>query len=424
MTAGTYQAQPCFGSLDVVNLYGSIPLEGQVNVFDTAADFIEDRKQCTIFRDTDKLDIVTLLRLATCSDTVIINDNCYKQRRGLAMGNNLSPFLAIVFMHHIEGLIQERCVQDGFTIYLWVRYIDDIFLVANAPLERALDIANDLVPEVKFTLENSSDRELPFLDTTVRFNEQAMSFSTSLYVKPSHSGHILPFNSSVPLLRKIGTMKTERLRALRNCSSGEGVAPALQVLAGKFVANGYPRELVHKHIYSNGTKTNRRNRSNIDGKPVVYMRLPFLSAVAEQQFRAAIRRVNLPVHIRPIFISEAPLSVQLSKRQTVNCGPKCVCSNRRLCNRKNVVYKVWCKLCNQFYIGETGRTLRTRVKEHLTQASSNVYRHFSMTHGCAPTLNNIHFISCGGGFFDAAHRKAFEAQLITTDGPQMNVQLA
>ncbi len=43
------------------------------------------------------------------------------------------------------------------------------------------------------------------------------------------------------------------------------------------------------------------------------------------------------------------------------------------CLSKNVVYRISCLHCDLVYIGETGRTIGSRVKEHLKMREQTVY---------------------------------------------------
>lgn len=46
---------------------------------------------------------------------------------------------------------------------------------------------------------------------------------------------------------------------------------------------------------------------------------------------------------------------------------------------KSGVYKIKCPICNKIYIGKTTRTLNIRLKEHLKQNTSMVYKHITET---------------------------------------------
>ena len=64
---------------------------------------------------------------------------------------------------------------------------------------------------------------------------------------------------------------------------------------------------------------------------------------------------------------------------------------------KNVIYCITCTLCNKLYIGETGRRLGDRFREHLRDVEKNdkdaskpVARHFNL-----PNHSKKHMAICG-----------------------------
>ena len=67
------------------------------------------------------------------------------------------------------------------------------------------------------------------------------------------------------------------------------------------------------------------------------------------------------------------------------------------CISANVIYCITCTLCKKLYIGETGRRLGERFREHLRDvekddqnASKPVARHFNL-----PNYSNQHMVVCG-----------------------------
>ena len=69
-----------------------------------------------------------LLRLCISSDTILINGRGYNQNCGMAMGNNLSPTLSIIYMNEVDELILKKSVGR----VLLKRFIDDILAVSKS----------------------------------------------------------------------------------------------------------------------------------------------------------------------------------------------------------------------------------------------------------------------------------------------------
>jgi hypothetical protein len=69
-----------------------------------------------------------------------------------------------------------------------------------------------------------------------------------------------------------------------------------------------------------------------------------------------------------------------------NCPEGCetckISSKQNRCLKKNVVYNIICSACGTVYIGETGRTIGSRVKEHLTMRKQTVYKHLESHNKC------------------------------------------
>lgn len=93
------------------------------------------------------------------------------------------------------------------------------------------------------------------------------------------------------------------------------------------------------------------------------------------------------------------------------------------CQSKNLIYTIICDDgCNQFYIGETGTTLRTRIRVHKQQIRDPEYRKIKLSE---------HIDVCGRGQFkvfpfyklfteSATERREKEKQFIQTLKPSLN----
>ena len=90
-------------------------------------------------------------------------------------------------------------------------------------------------------------------------------------------------------------------------------------------------------------KMKRKMRTNPWQQPLI----PYIKGLSE-----AVRRI-LQKYIRTAFKTTNTLGCMLTKVKDPTPHNK----------RPGVIYKIRCE-CGHFYIGETGRTLNTRLKEH------------------------------------------------------------
>ena len=74
------------------------------------------------------------------------------------------------------------------------------------------------------------------------------------------------------------------------------------------------------------------------------------------------------------------------------------------------------------YIGESHRTLLTRIKEHHKSSSSQYHDHFIKKHHMALEMTMTSFKILQGGFSNTLQRKAAETKLINIMKPSINIQ--
>ncbi len=374
-----------FCSLDVCNLYGSIPLddlnENTPSVFTVAKRFFFEHKKHCELRTLKDEDFETLIRLFLTSDSVLIDGESYKQKSGLAMGNNLAPSLAIICMNKLDSLIVSKA--EGQVILK--RFMDDYFaflLSACLSAQSLLMMANSLNDKIKFTLETPYNNELPFLDTLVSFDPKLKAFFTKLYIKPIHSRSIMPWDSHGSISSKQAILIGETKRAIACSMDSRGVKESLSKVKEIFLANGYPNKFVDSVIKN--TKNNRQHKqTKMDSDKLIYIKLPYINEDYKRRVTSVIRHSGI-INIKACFVNGKPLSQVFSApKGQMNCPNKCeTCKSTKKSNqcwKKNVVYKINCSHCDNLYIGKTGRTIGSHIKEHLSMDKQTVFKHI-MSH--------------------------------------------
>ena len=103
----------------------------------------------------------------------------YEQKEGAAMGSPLSPVLANIFIEMFE---EEAIDSAAHKPSLWVRYVDDTFVIwpyDRGKLQDFLSHLNNRQESIKFTMEEENAGSIPFLDVLVK--RSGNHLTTSVY---------------------------------------------------------------------------------------------------------------------------------------------------------------------------------------------------------------------------------------------------
>ncbi|CAF4271436.1 unnamed protein product, partial [Adineta steineri] len=190
---------------------------------------------------------ITLMKLAeTVLDTnsFVYEGKYYKQIRGGAMGSPFTMTLANIYMLKWEqSLIQHQKAHNE----LYGRYIDDVFMTTNLPLNQInilLDQVNNADENINITRSVGSTAE--FLDVSVFNNEGQLK--TTVFHKPAAAPYILPFLSDHPHHVHRNTIKGALYRAVRLCSHVKDFDEERLHIELTLLLNGYPPKFISYHF--------------------------------------------------------------------------------------------------------------------------------------------------------------------------------
>ncbi|XP_065176010.1 uncharacterized protein LOC135805799 [Sycon ciliatum] len=379
-------------TMDVVALYPSIPIaEGVEAVARVLQQHIESV-------DTFGLSVEQIEELLTFvlrSNYFRFGEKVYHQREGIAMGNNLAPPFAIIFMHDLETSL---LLNSPGAPVLYKRYIDDIIMLwtlGAALLRQLIAYFNTANASIKFTYQSSEETgSVDFMDTTIHVSsEGAISFE--LFRKACHSGLVSDFNSCVPQQQKLAIASSEFLRAARLSSDPAARQRSEQKVIDTLKFNNFP----DKVIATAHERARRPAKQKKDYRST--LKLPFKTDAIHYRVHRLLNKYNLNVQI---IYKNARLSNSVTKssltgpccRKWVDPAaprrrgrPKAACvacqSSEVECTRRNVVYRLTCK-CSEKYVGETGRSVATRTKEHNDNSRNKTSgkalgEHYRLHHG-------------------------------------------
>ncbi|CAJ0964739.1 unnamed protein product [Ranitomeya imitator] len=140
------------------------------------------------------------VQIALNSGNNCLDGSFYIQKRGTAMGSNMAPPYANIFIE--EKHVYTNELFQKYAIY-WKRLIDDVFLIWNgdeSSLTEFYSGINSQIPGLTFTI-HLDKYKMNFLDTMVTLKDDG-SLDIDLYIKPTDKNSILHFSSCHPLLVK------------------------------------------------------------------------------------------------------------------------------------------------------------------------------------------------------------------------------
>ncbi|XP_075440576.1 protein-L-isoaspartate O-methyltransferase domain-containing protein 1 isoform X1 [Ascaphus truei] len=220
-------------TLDVTSLYTNIPhREG----LDAIRSKLSNR---TITTGPPSEFLLLLMEIILNKNFFRFERTYYLQLSGTAMGSNMAPSYANLYMDMYE---QTHILYDApyaQHIQKYVRYIDDIFILWSGDtteLNIFVEHLNSFPSKIRFTL-CYSELEIPFLDTMVY--KKGGTLATRLYQKATDKNTLLHASSHQPVPLKKGLPYSQLLRVKRITSDPGKVDVALMTMATRFLERGY-----------------------------------------------------------------------------------------------------------------------------------------------------------------------------------------
>ena len=226
-------------TLDVTSLYTNIPNREGIMAADRALN--EFRKGSGLKPSNNSL--IKLLRLVLGRNNFTFNGKHFLQIKGTAIGTKVAPGFANNYVAWFERMFVYLFHKQPL---IWLRFIDDIFLVwthGEEALQEFVAFLNSRVESMNFTVEWSHE-SVNFLDTKVK--KEGTKLVTDLYCKPTDSHSYLQYDSAHPQRCKDSIPYSQFLRVRRICSSMIDFDQHVLTLTLHFLRRGYPMKLLEE----------------------------------------------------------------------------------------------------------------------------------------------------------------------------------
>ena len=346
-------------SLDIVNLYTNIPVEEVKSI-------LEKRLvKCKKVSKKEIKEIMKLVAIVLKQNYFTYKDKYYICDKGVAMGGPLSGTLAQIYLSDFEET-KIMCKNNPYfkMIVKYFRMVDDTFFIIRGTERignKFVNYLNSLNQNIQFTVEFMLNKILNYLDLTIFINE-VNELALKIYRKPTTTDILIPFSSNHPRQHKYAAIRSLAYRAFAIPMAEKDLQHEINVIHYLAYKNGFPAFIANKIIEQQKAMHEKRKNNQI--VPETSKR-KFIPITYFNHTSNDIGRIFEKWGYTPAFRTVAN-SQTIMKRANQEPVDKF--------NRAGV-YKINCDTCQAAYVGKTERSVRLRFKEHLSQNSSNVYKH-------------------------------------------------
>lgn len=257
-------------------------------------------------------------------------------------------------MSKLENDILNHSPSSQF-VQFWRKYVDDIICVwdgTEPDLSGFFDELNAYHPSMDFTLEVGDD-EINFLDLKLRLkevNSHQKASTFNIHRKEGFTGVSINGSSLHPQSHKLATVNAAIHRLISLPLTNEAIETEtvqiekiaqlneLKINVRSMIRRKKLRSLLSYSRNEIPTGTKQRDR---------WVRLPYLGKPSENLAKLLRQR-----GYKPAFYPLSTLRDLIALKTPI---PK---------NRQSGIYKLNCPDCPASYIGQTGRPLEVRIREH------------------------------------------------------------
>ena len=186
--------------------------------------------------------IIMALDIVLRNNYIEFDGQTYIQINGTAMGQSCAVVYANVYVYEIEVDMVNACKQNN-TMLMYARFIDDVFSIIShaSHVQHIIAQMNALHPSIQFNCVTSST-EVEFLDTVIYKGDRFKTdnkFDVRVHQKLINKYLYIPYNSFHAYHNKLGWIRAELVRYIRNTSSFERYLELKQLFYRRLRNRGY-----------------------------------------------------------------------------------------------------------------------------------------------------------------------------------------
>lgn len=297
------------------------------------------------------------------------NNKYYIQTRGLPMGSSLSPIMAEIYMNNFEEQVIQKSEYKN-KIKKWIRYVDDVLIIWEgdmAEIKEFIEELNKIEEGIQFK-EEIGIEEISYLDLKINIKENR-KLEYDIFRKKTHTDLIIPNESYHPINYKMSAINAMCERAISCLENGETLKKEIKMIKQIIRNNNYKESIVDKIIKRIKNKKQHEDKNKKE---------------EEEEYLGALTYIGWNTQKIKKCFDKYGVKMAIKRSRTVFD----LINNKNTedipITQKSGVYKIECEDCNMVYIGESGRAVECRMKEHskgrnVNTTNSLYARHFNET---------------------------------------------
>ncbi|CAN8017135.1 unnamed protein product, partial [Ixodes persulcatus] len=342
------------------------------------------------------------------STFVTWESSVYLQRQGVCIKSSIAPVLSDLFLASIDRIILEHL--EGTKVARVFRYVDDFLVLLetdvlsfHSSMTHILGIFSNCLSPLVLTHEVTEAGCIRFLDLTLTMCPDHVCWA----YEPRAGKPLLPFETAHSKISvKLGIIRS-LFASSRSKSCSHLSSESVLRQHDRLLQAGYPADLLRTTLQRLIMGPIRPPlKQNSHSRPVC---IPYVHNTAHRLKTLAAR-----FDTKVVFTCRMKLKQMCQRVNNESRPPECSIkhSNKYVKCKEKPIYSIPLS-CGGQYIGQTGRCLNVRLREHhldVTKASSDSFHpivvHARTCHDCAPNFENTtvletHRDKCGREIIEA-----------------------
>jgi len=327
---------------DIKDLYVNIPIKETINI-------INDKMKANRLDTQLRLQTINILEAILSQNYFQWDDSFYQPNKGVAMGSPISAIIAEIFLQQLEDTYIKHWL-DSKSITYYARYVDDIFIIYDLHKTNGNQITNNLNKihhNLTFKPTYELNKTINFLDLTISRNDYKLNIN--IFRKPTTTDGTIHFTSNHPMEHKISAYQHHLERAWTLPLTTDNRRQEINTIKIMAENNGFPQGIITQLMERTKKKlatTNIKKENN--SKPKKWTTFTYHSPLV-RKITNVFKNTNLNIAFKATNTASQLLRINNLNGEYEKSG----------------VYTITCPTCKKAYVGQTGRSLNARFKEHM-----------------------------------------------------------